>query len=152
MSEHAFQIVLIAVGGLIGFGSSLAAAWLASHHANTRHRKDRLARIHELMGIRCALRDSDPREEEAVWSKWLKTNDARKLDRIAFMAGFFETNNMQLKELIEERSIQQVRVAEAEAKTAKLQQELDDLMVKRDALASKKAALESEKQQLDQSS
>lgn len=158
MTEHAFQIVLVATGALIGLASSLLAVWLTSLQAKVRHRRDRLAHIHELIGKRCALRGSDPQEEMDVWSKWLKTKDALRSDRIAFMAGFLETNNVELQEVIQERSRRQAMLAEAEAETAKLQRELDRLTeekvtleLTKSALKSKKEALEAQKSQLEQS-
>lgn len=145
MSEHTFQILLVVAGALI----SLVTVWLTSVQARAHHRKDRLARIHELIGKRCALRGSDPLEEEEVWSKWLKTKDASRLDRIAFLAGFVEINSMQLQEIIQAGSRQQAMLAETEAATANLQREVNRLMQERDALESEKNALESKKDALE---
>ncbi|MBD8899683.1 hypothetical protein [Rhodanobacter sp. DHG33] len=145
MNEHTFQIALVATGALIGLASSLLAVLLTSHQAKVRHRKSRLAHIHELIGKRCALRGSDPQEEMKVWSKWLKTKDASRLDRIAFMTGFVETNNIQLQEIIQANSAQQAILAESETETARLRQKLDQLIEERAAQESMKSALESKK-------
>lgn len=150
MSEHAFQILLVVVGGLIGLVSSLIAAWLTSRRAAVHHRKDRVARIHELIGTRCALRGSDPQEEEEVWSEWLKTNDASRLDRVAFMVGFFETNTMQLQKVLQECSNRETMLADAEAEKVTLQREVDFLVQEKDALESKRDALETQKRQLEE--
>jgi hypothetical protein len=140
MNDHTFQILLVVAGGAIGLLGSLLSSWLTWRYAKERMRRERISGVHELIGQRCALRDTFPSTSEMdSWKNWFELG-ARNVDQVAFMKGFLQTNNIQLGEILEDTKRNEAILEKAKAEIVELEAKVDGLKEQRSSLVTDIAA------------
>lgn len=135
MSPEQLQLSSVAIGGLIGIGGAVLAAWVNATLAERKALRERTERFHELRGKRYAImttsRGSPESSSSESAAQWLQPHSP-KPHELSFMIGVLEKTSEQIEVAMADAEKWRRESDLAKIQIAALTDEKDRLVVERD--------------------